>query len=194
MKKLNMVFIACFFILLFVPMILFNHEKNAVSEIDNKVLVENPLSPEAESVSDLTDSLEQFVSERIGLRDQLISAYTIANDKLFGEMVHPIYTYGKDGYVFFQLSAPKEYSAFEDAYVDMVVEMQRYCDERGISLVFVFDPAKVSIYRDKLPDGYHYNNDWVQVFLEKLDENGVDYVDNTVQMNQCVEVTKTQNS
>ena len=30
----------------------------------------------------------------------MITAYTVLNDRLFGKMVHPIYEYGKDGYVF----------------------------------------------------------------------------------------------
>ena len=186
-KRINIIFIVCFCVLLIIPGALFNHEKNAVSEIDNKVLMENPLTSETESVDDLADALDQYVSERIGLRDQMISFYTLANDKLFGEMVHPIYNYGKDGYIFSELYAVKEYGEYEAAYVYMLTEMQEYCDERGISFVYVFDPSKISILRDKLPDGYNYNNDWVQEFLDKLDENDICYVDNTVQMNKCVE-------
>lgn len=187
MKKLKIAFISTFLIILIIPIALFNHKKNAVSEIDNKVLTENPLLPGAEPVEDLTDALENFVSERIGLRDHMILGYTLANDYLFGEMVHPTYTYGKDGYVFFKMGKVKKYDEFEDAFVHMLVEIQKYCDDRNIPFVFVFEPSKTSVLYDKLPEGYRYNNEWVQEFLNKLDENEVNYVDNSGLMRSCIE-------
>ena len=115
------------FVILFIPIILFNRNKDAVSEIDNKVLAQNPLSPDAEPVDDLTEALSQYVSERIGLRNQMILAYTQLNDKLFNEMVHPTYAYGKDGYIFFKPNAVKTYGAFQEAFVNLICEIQKYC-------------------------------------------------------------------
>lgn len=187
MKQVRIIFIVTFFAILGVPIVLFNHEKNAVSKIDNKVLTENPFGADAEPVDDLTDALESFVSERIGLRDQMILSYIVANDRLFGEMVHPNYMYGEDGHVFFKAGAVKTYGEFEDAYVNMLCEIQKYCDDRNISFVFVYQPSKTDVLRDKLPKGYIYNNDWTDTFFQKLDENGVNYVDNSVPMEQCME-------
>lgn len=185
MKQVKIIFIITFFAVLLIPMILFNHEKNAVSHIDNKVLTENPLGADAKPVDDMADALEAFVSERIGLRDEMIYGYTVANDRLFGEMVHPTYMYGKDGHVFLKAKANKVYGAFEDAFVHMLCEIQKYCDDRDIAFVFVYEPSKIDVLRDKLPDGYIYSDDWVHTFFDKLDENGVNYVDNAARMKQC---------
>lgn len=187
MKRIaEIVFIIAFVTIIVLPLAFFNHEENAVSEIDNKVLTENPLRS-TQSVEDLTDSIEQYVSERIGFRDDMIIGYTVGNDVLFGEMVHPTYMYGKDGYIFFKASAPRIYGEYDDAFVNMVREIQKYCDSRGMPFVFVFEPSKLSVYKDKLPDGYNYNNDWVGILLSKLDASGVNYADNLEEMTECYE-------
>ena len=43
MKSLKIIFIIFFFALLLTPVALFNFEPNAVSEIDNRMLAENPI-------------------------------------------------------------------------------------------------------------------------------------------------------
>ncbi|MFQ9801587.1 MAG: hypothetical protein ACLR23_24750 [Clostridia bacterium] len=78
----------------------FNLEPDSISEIDNRKLTTFPTIGEG----DFTDSVENYVSDRIGFRTWAIDTFTWLNDKLFNEMVHPTYTYGKDGYVFFKLS------------------------------------------------------------------------------------------
>ena len=42
MKKLQIVFITLFFVLLLLPIAFFNWEENVVSEIDNRQLTNNP--------------------------------------------------------------------------------------------------------------------------------------------------------
>lgn len=98
MKILKRITILAFCVVLMIPIFTFNTEKDAISEIDNRVLAENPLT--VENSEDFTTDVENYVNDRIGLRNEMILAYTVLNDKLFGKMVHPSYTYGKDGYVF----------------------------------------------------------------------------------------------
>lgn len=189
MRFIKKAYIFIFALVLFVPIVLFNSQKGAVSEIDNKVLMENPFAYayKHKDFKGLRTKLESYISERIGLRSEMILAYTIANDKLFGEMVHPTYMYGKDGYVFFKADKTKKYGEFEDAFVNMLCRIQNYCNERNVPFVFVFEPAKLSVLRNKLPEGYIYDNKWVEIFLHKLDKNKVNYVDNTILMKQCTE-------
>ena len=61
MKKLQVVFITLFFVLLALPLVFFNWEENVVSEIDNRQLTNNPFGPNAEPGADLTASLESYV-------------------------------------------------------------------------------------------------------------------------------------
>src|SRR5699024_12618483 len=99
MKKIKILFLGILCVALVLPLIFFNFEKNYASPIDNRMLTEwDPAG------GDVTEMVESYINDRIGFRTEAIDAYTELNDKVFGMMVHPTYTYGKDGYVFFQMS------------------------------------------------------------------------------------------
>lgn len=161
-----------------IPIFTFNTEKDAISEIDNRVLAENPLT--VENSEDFTTDVENYVNDRIGLRNEMILAYTVLNDKLFGKMVHPSYTYGKDGYVFGAgLGVNIRYNEFHEAFADMVKKVQDYCEERDIPFLFVFNPAKPAVMTEYIAEGINYHREWVDEFLKALEERGVHYLDNT---------------
>lgn len=129
MKNKKIISIFIFASLILCPLIFINTKPNSVSYIDNRNLAENPFKIEG----DITDNIQSYVDDRIGFRDEMITAYTILNDKLFGKMVHPSYSYGKDGYVFGAgLTTENEFSDFHIAFANMVEEIQVYCDERNI--------------------------------------------------------------
>lgn len=182
MKRIRIATIILFFALLLLPLLKFSFGENIVSEIDNRVLAENPFgkNTEIDWEKGISGMLEEYVSDRIGFRSDMIRIYTQLNDKLFGVMVHPIYTYGKDGYVFFRNAGGgpvcREY---DQIFADMVVRLQRYCDERDVPFLFVFNPIKNAVMQDKLAAGVNFNNEWKEEFFAILEENGVRYVDNT---------------
>lgn len=180
MKVLKSMTILCFSLIILLPVITFNFEEGAVSEIDNRELMPNPFSKEAREQGDLTENIENYVNDRIGLRDDMILAYTVMNDRVFGKMVHPSYVYGKDGYVFGAgVSVYPCYSEFHEEFADMIQEIQNYCTERNVPFLFVFDPAKPAILTQYLPEGQNYDREWVDRFLNSLKERGVHYIDNT---------------
>lgn len=182
MKQIRMITVLLFALLILVPLCLFNFEEGAVSEIDNRVLEGNPFVSDGR---DLTSKIERYVSDRIGLRDKMILSYTVLNDRLFGEMVHPSYSYGKDGYVFGAGVWSDSYNPdYHGAFADMVKQIQDYCEARDVPFVFVFEPAKPAVLQEYIADGINYNRDWVDRFLEDLDERGIRYVDNTVTLRQ----------
>ena len=114
------------------------------------------------------------------LENEMILDYTILNDKLFGEMVHPSYTYGKDGYVFgAEIHMGIHYDEYHEAFADMVKKVQDYCDERSIPFLFVFNPSKPAVMTEYIAEGINYNREWVDGFLAALAERGVRYLDNT---------------
>ena len=180
MKKLQIVFITLFFVLLALPLAFFNWDENVVSEIDNRQLTNNPFGPNAEPGADLTASLESYVQDRIGFRDEMILGYTLLDDQLFHKMIHPLYEYGKDGYVVrkqkqnVQLGGPP-HRLCRDARRDSGL----LSGAGTAPFLFVLSPEKAAVYPDKLRDGIHYDRSWVQQFEQKLDELGVNYIDNT---------------
>lgn len=176
MKILRILTVFLFLTVIVLPLVFFNTTPDAVSLIDNRKLAESPFTGE----DDLTINIENYVNDRIGFRDSFISAYTLLNDRLFGVMVHPSYSYGKDGYVFGAgVSTANNFGQFHMTFLDMVEAVQAYCDSRGVPFLFVFEPAKPAVYQDKIADGIRYNREWVDRFMAELESRGIRYLDNT---------------
>lgn len=181
MKSIRIAVVAVFIAMMFVPLLCTNTQPEVASEIDNRMLAENPFSPEVRNRedADLTDDIDSYLSDRIGFRDEMLLANTVINDRLFGKMDHPSYAYGKDGYVFFSNMVPDQMSEFHIDFADMIEAVQDYCTQRGVPFLFVFEPEKKAVYSEYLPRGAHYNNDWVAQFLQELDKRNINYIDNT---------------
>lgn len=180
MKTIKIIFFIIFALLICVPTIKFNFEPDAISEIDNRKLTENPFSNN--DGEDLTENIEDYVNDRIGFRSEMITAYTVLNDKLFNKMVHPSYSYGKEGYVFGAgiTTVSDQFTDFHQSFANMVKEIENYCKERNIPFVFVFDPAKPAVLSEYVAKGTNYSRAWAEEFLKTIDEYGINYVDNTV--------------
>lgn len=181
MKTLKIIVISLFSLVLLLPMILFNHKPNAVSQTDNRMLAESPFSPEVWGKGEFTENFDKYIEDRIGLREEMILAKTTLYDIFFGEFVHPMYTSGKNDYLFGSgiTTASVVYNSYHERFALMVKEIQDYCDARGVPFVFVFNPAKPALYKEHLPSGINYSRQWVTDFLGRLDKLGVRYVDNT---------------
>lgn len=181
MKRLQSIFILVFAFLIALPIFTLNTEKNAISAIDNRALAQNPFDADyrAREGADLTQDIEDYVSDRLGLRDEMILGYTLMNDRLFKKMVHPIYTYGKDGQIFFKMQPKMEYGEFQQAFANMVVQVDRYCKARNVPFLFVFEPRKDSVLTEYLPAGVNYDNSWTRQLISNLEAQGVNCINNT---------------
>ena len=96
-------------------------------------------------------------------------------------MVHPLYSYGKDGYVFGRsqltpLEVPDEYL---ESFSSYVAEMQKYCESRGREFLFVINPNKAAVYSDYLPDGMHANHSVTVPLDPLLEKKKVSFLDLT---------------
>lgn len=181
MKKISVFALILFIAILIVPVAAMNHRKDAVSEIDNRALATLP----SWKTPDKSAALENYVNDRIGFRDEMILVYTVGNDRIFHKMMHPIYTYGKDGYVFAAgITTDREFGEYEAAFVQMVKQMQDFCEERGIGFLFVFEPAKPAVLTEYLADGINYDRSWVDELFAALDAEGIHYVDNTMTLRE----------
>lgn len=179
MKVLKTIICILFSIILCIPILRFNFATEAISEIDNRKLAENPLKTNNE---DFTVSVENYVNDRIGFRSEIITAYTILNDMLFGKMVHPSYTYGQDGYVFGAglTNSWETFSDYHKYFAQTVKQIEDYCEERDVPFVFVFNPAKPAVLEEYVPKDREYERSWVEEFISLLDKLNINYVDNTV--------------
>lgn len=178
MKQLKKLFIIFFMILLFLPLIFFNWKDDYVSLIDNRELKKFP-NKENLNGNDITNYIQNYINERIGGREKIINLYTELNDKFFNLLVHPTYTYGKDGYIFFKMQRNIEYQEYHRKFAKTIKKIQTYCEERGVPFYFVFSPEKKYVYSEYLPKGVNYSREWVDRFIEDLKELGVNFIDNS---------------
>lgn len=180
MKLIKIISLILSSLLILLPVFTFNFKEDSVSEIDNRKLTANPFGANADADSDFTSNVQNYVNDRIGFRDDMILGYTLLNDKLFGKMVHPSYSYGKDGYVFGAgITTNEQFTDYHIVFADMVKKVQDYCEARSTPFLFVFNPAKPAILSQYLADGINYNRDWVSSFFAELDKRNVNYLDNT---------------
>lgn len=177
MHWIKRITILCFGLMILLPVLAFRTETDAVSEIDNRKLAQNPLRSGLDG--NLSQRIEDYVNDRIGFRDEMILGYTVLNDRLFGKMVHPSYVYGQEGYVFSGGLENVHYGAYHEAFADMVMRLQEYCEDRGIPFLMVFNPAKPAVLTEFIPKGMYYDRTWVDRFLAALEARGVNYLDNT---------------
>ena len=173
-KRFNIIYISLILLLLIVPLTLTNTEEGFISSIDNRMLVD---APEIGS-ENYPQAVELYMQDRIGLRNQMIRLYDVINDVVGGELTHPLYSYGRDGYIFLKPANNIEYSDYHKSFTEMVLKMQEYCEDRGTHFYFVFNPEKASVLREQTSKGEHYDDSWVDEMLQDMDKLGINYVDN----------------
>ncbi len=173
MKLVRKLFIAALVLIWLLPLAFFDFEKESVSDIDNRMLTEWDFSQ-----SDITAMVDDYIKDRIGFRSEMITGYTLLNDTLFHEMVHPTYTYGKNDYVFFKMSDETVDETFLEAFVLQLLKVQTYCEERDIPFIYCINPAKTTVYSQYLPQGYHYQGKFLETFEQLLESYGIHYISN----------------
>ena len=187
MNIIKKIVVLLFAAIIILPMVFFNFKPDSISMIDNRKLTDNPFGNSDNLTGHLNIDIENYINDRIGFREDMILGYTILNDKLFHKMKHPGYTYGKDGYVFGGGLEFVEYGDYHDNFIKMVKSIQNYCQDRNVPFLFVFNPAKPAIYTDKIENGINYDREWVDIFMNKLDEQGINYLDNTDILREATE-------
>ncbi|TDY59565.1 acetyltransferase AlgX (SGNH hydrolase-like protein) [Aminivibrio pyruvatiphilus] len=178
---INSLFIACFFLILLVPILLINRGKNQVSEIDNRKLVEFPA---LKIGTGFRKGFESYLSDRIGFRVEMLDVYQRINADIFKKLVHPSYMFGEDGYVFFKGGYISDYQHLNinEAYIEKcasyIDSIYRYLEKRKIKFLYFFIPDKKTVYKEYFPKTIHVkgSQSQAQILLEKLERKGVPFV------------------
>ena len=165
----RIIYIAVFLMMVLVPLLMTNKRTDVRSAIDNRYLVELPAIDDA----DFKSGIEQYLCDRIGFRYQMNTCYQLLMDKVTGNLEHPSYTYGQDGYVFFKMHNNIKFEDYHRVFCDAVIKMKDYCETRGAKFYFMLNPEKLSVYRRYLPVGVNYNDDWVDELIDTLESEGV---------------------
>ena len=160
----------------------FDWQPDSFSSADNRMKAAAPLWDEgADGLSafvGFTGEVDDYLEDRMGFRSELMAAYGLLNDRLFGVMTHPLYEYGKDGYTFFRFSDEPYDDDKLQLFARYVRSMQDYCEQRGIAFLYAISPEKARIYPEEVPDtvlGELPSS--ASRLKELLDAEGVNYVD-----------------
>lgn len=173
MKKNDVITSIAFFAICLIPMIFLNTEKNVVSKFDNRKLTELTSMEDGENLS---KHLEKYLNDRIGFRDSILTVHQLWNSLAFGKLSHPLYDFGKDGYVFFEFNDYQwEKVEYMTLFSDMLGRIQKYCYKNGTDFRVMINPSKEVVYSEYLPDGVHHRSENIDFFLSKLDLYGVRY-------------------
>ena len=183
MKNFKRCFALIFVIILLLPIIKLKTQSNLISSLDNTYYPERPHLSEYSSLSEYGGAWIQYIDKRLGFREQMITGYQVVHDVVWNELVHPSYVYGKHGEVFgwssrYNYNQDYRYEKFHHDFVQAVLKMKQYCDERGIYFIFLMEPSKDRVLYDHLPHGGTMKMSYAEDIVTNLQSLGVPCIDN----------------
>lgn len=179
MKKIYIGKIAIFILIILLPIININLKKNQVSEIDNRMLMEfEDIYIDEDNTKTIFNNFNNYIDDRIGFRENMVDIYTSAMDKLYDDLVHPTYQYGKDGFVYLKLPENEVNLRFQEVFSSFIKDFQEYCNDRDIKFLYTLEPSKSTIYPEYLPEGYNPSTENLDYLIELLNEKNINYLSN----------------
>lgn len=155
MKKVaNIIFVAICALVAFVPILFFNWKPNQISVAENRQLAE--LASPKEGVSTFMKSVDSYVNDRIGFRDQAVQMYRQITIRYLNYR-HDQVLVGDDGWLFYHGELPdytgtNNAASTADRYIAILKQIDTWCKQRDIQFVFAVGPNKSSIYSEYMPD------------------------------------------
>lgn len=183
-KLLDVLFCLLFVGILLLPFLFANFKKDQASELDNTYLPELKWDDDTAVEKRIAD-LEEYLNMRIGFRQEMLTVYQKLNDKLFNIMDHPLYMYGKDGYVFLKneryVEDYQHLNLNQEEAEQFAQWMQTFSDlmaERGIDFYYLLIPDKKTLYPEYFPSGYNILGEvsQSQLYREELAKTHVDWI------------------
>ena len=163
-------FLVIVLIMIIIPIMFFNYEKDSVSIVDNRMLTE------------LTDfkmnTVNQYINDRIGFREEAIEVYNDLNEKIFNVSTNPQLMMGEEGNLYPKISSIETFNDYHHNLLKTIKRIQNYCEDRDIDFYYMVNPSKTTIMLNELPKGIKYNTNWLNDFVLEAQELGINLVDN----------------
>ena len=189
-KLISKMYIAGFLIMLVVPLLLINRDDDAISEKENRPLAHFPhVHRDGGFNLKLSNEIENYVNDRIGLRNELILLNGKLQYNVFGRMENPDrYRLGPDGefniieadmietYQHKNLYTDDELNEITDSYQ----KIDEYLENMGCEFYLVDCYDKQTVYPEYFPDSviqYGEISKTQQVIQALKNETDVNVVD-----------------
>lgn len=168
--------------LLLLPVLTMNLKNEYVSDIDNTYL------PKFSFSLDFVKNIGNYITKRIGGREQAIWLYEKLNDQFFNILEHPNYMYGLEGHVFcrgdsyirdFQhLNNVPEEAGYEKQFGRYIASLEKTAHEKNCYFLYVLCTDKKTIYPEFFPKGVHVMNrpSRTDLILAELDKRNINYL------------------
>ena len=152
MKKnlINKIYIGIFFAILVVPLLAINRDSEDISEQENRPLSALPQLFKNGSINkNITTDIENYLNDRIGFRDALISANALMQYHIFDRMENgKRYRLGPDG----------EFHIIENSMLEDYQHLNLFSDEKLAKHVDSFETVKD--YLEKRNCEFYYMQCW----------------------------------
>lgn len=153
-KAINYIFIIVCASIILVPILYFNWEPNQISKSENRQLAE--LGSLKDGFSTFMKSVDSYVNDRIGFRDQAVQLNREVTIKYLNYR-HDKVLLGDDGWLFYyedlqDYTGTNNSAASVDRYIAILKRIDAWCKERDIQFVFAVGPNKSTIYYDYMPE------------------------------------------
>lgn len=171
-KTIPIVYSVIFIIFLIIPLLLFNHDPEAVSFLENKKLASKPkLMVDHELNTEYLKQLEAYIDDNIGMKQEAIQANLLILYKLFHTLDVPNYMMGKEGNIFYTNNgyAPQVWSGTihfsegeKQAMTDAFLNFSDWLADLDAKLIVMGIPDKENIYPEVYPDSVKRYSDITQ--------------------------------
>ncbi|WP_026509083.1 alginate O-acetyltransferase AlgX-related protein [Butyrivibrio sp. LC3010] len=180
-KILKKIYICGFAIMLLLPLIFINRDENAISEQENRTLSGFPkLRKDGGFNKELPTDIENYLNDRLGFRDQIISLNALMQYHVFGRMENgKRYRLGPDGEFNIiendMVETYQHFNLFSDEELDRIAwdfqTVSDYLKDRDCEFYYMQCWDKQTIYPEYFPTSVNQYGDYSRTdqFLETLE-------------------------
>lgn len=162
-RKIDLMILAAFLLLVYVPVLTINHVPGKISKVENRTLASFPdiLDDNYHLNDGVKSGLENWLNDNIGFRDQFVQTASKVKFSVFGIKSNNKVYAGKDGWYFYTMdnniqiaqgTYPLDQITLEAIRVNQEAINQRFKDQ-GIEYILVLPVSKASIYPEMIQAG-----------------------------------------
>ncbi|WP_028580370.1 DHHW family protein [Desulfogranum japonicum] len=161
-KPLHLIFISTFFVALWIPVSLLLISGGKEISIHEKRKLASLPSLKETGVSGYPKQFEKYFNDQFGLREPLLKTHALYQFALFNVSSSEKVIVGKNGWLF-QNGQPhfkdmRNQWPFSEAelrhWANVLIEKQRWLQQRNVQYMFVITPSKHIVYGENLPDAF----------------------------------------
>ena len=173
-KKMQIAWFLCFALLLIGPRLVYPAVKSQLNQenTENRELAAKPVLNK-DTYRTFPADFESYYNDRLAFRDQLITANSILNLRIFKDSASDQVVLGKENWLFYKnetencIEDYKGTNLFTDDQLELIknnlLQAEEYLSKRDIEFVLFIPPNKENVYGEYMPDYITKKSDTIRV-------------------------------